>query len=81
MPADDIKNNLNEISTISFNLNSPGFVSIKIYDSKGKTIDEIAKSSFGAGEHEVKWNGSKFPKGSYYCSVVTSEYSTTKRLH
>jgi uncharacterized phage infection (PIP) family protein YhgE len=80
MPADDLKNN-SEILIINFTLNSPGFVSIKIYDSKGQTIDAIAKSSFGAGEHEVKWNGSKFPKGSYYCSVVTSEYSTTKKLH
>jgi len=81
MPADDYRISSSVLSTISFKLNSPGFVSIKIYDGKGKTIDVIAKSSFGAGEHEVKWNGSKFPKGSYYCSVVTSEYSTTKKLH
>lgn len=81
MPADDHRISSSVLSTISFKLNSPGFVSIKIYDSKGKTIDSIAKSSFGAGEHEVKWNGSKFPKGNYYCSVVTSEYSTTKKLH
>lgn len=80
MPADDYRIS-RPLSTINFKLNSPGFVSIKIYDSKGKTIDEIAKSSFGAGEHEIKWNGSKFPKRSYYCSVVTSEYSTTMKLH
>lgn len=81
MPADDHRVSSSSLSTISFNLNSPGFVSIKIYDSEGKTIDEIAKSSFGAGEHRVKWNSSKFPKGSFFCSIVTSEYSTTKRMH
>jgi len=81
MPADDHRVSNSSLSTISFKLNSPGFVSIKIYDSEGKTIDEIAKSSFGAGEHEVKWNRSKFPDVSYFCSIVTSEYSTTKRLN
>lgn len=80
MPADDYENSLNRTGVISFTLLNPGFVSIKIYDNTGKSIDEIAKSSFGAGDHEVKWNRSKFSNGSFYYSIITSEFSKTEKI-
>ena len=79
MPADDYDNEQNSTS-IRFTLLNPGFVSIKIYDNTGKSIDEIAKSSFGAGDHEVKWNRSKFSNGSFYYSIITSEFSKTEKI-
>lgn len=70
----------NNSVSIMFNLEKAGFVNIKIYDETGKVIDELARSSFGSGSHELTWNASKFPKGNYYCSVITEEYSQTKKL-
>ncbi len=79
-PASDYYNTQSGLNVITFKLSKPGFVNIKIYDSKGNTVDELARSSFGTGEHEVKWNSSKFSAGSYYCSVITGEYSVTKKI-
>jgi len=79
-PAGDFYNSQVNLSVISFTLTKPGFVSIKIYDEKGNTIDELARSSFGKGINEVKWNSAKFQTGSYYYSVITGEYSITKKI-
>lgn len=79
-PAGDFYNSQKSLSVISIVLTKPGFVNIKIYDEKGNTVDELARSSFGKGEHKVNWNSSKFPAGTYYYSVITSEYSITKKI-
>lgn len=79
-PAGDFYYSQLSLSVISFSLTKPGFVNIKIYDEKGNTIDELARSSFGEGDHEVKWNRTKFSAGSYYCSIITGEYSITRKI-
>ncbi len=79
-PAGDYYNSFADINIISFSLNRPGFVNIKIYDDKGNTVDEISRSSFGKGTHELRWNHSKFTKGNYYCSIITGEFSITKKI-
>lgn len=78
--AGDYNNSQSSLSVISFTLTKPGFVNIKIHDEKGNTIDELARSSFGKGAHEVKWNSIKMHKGSYYYSIITEEYSITKKI-
>ncbi|HMQ78206.1 MAG TPA: T9SS type A sorting domain-containing protein [Ignavibacteria bacterium] len=78
--AGDYYNSQSNLSVISFTLTKPGFVNIKIYDQKGNTIDELARSSFGKGAHEVKWNSSKMQEGSYYYSIITEEFSVTKKI-
>lgn len=79
-PSGDFYNSITALNLITFSLNKPGFVNIKIYDEKGNTVDEIKRSSFGAGDHEIKWNNSKFTKGSYYCSIISGEFSITKKI-
>lgn len=78
--AGDFYNSLNTNNVIEFKLTKPGFVNIKIYDVKGNTIDELARSSFSKGDHKVTWNSSKFSEGTFYYSVITGEYSITKKL-
>lgn len=79
-PSMDFYNTRSSLTIITFTLTKPGFVNIKIYDEKGNTIDELARSSFSEGDHEVKWNNSKFSSGSFYYSIITGEYSITKKL-
>lgn len=76
--AGDYYNSQSSLNVISFTLTRPGFVNIKIYDEKGNTIDELARSSFSEGDHVVKWNSSKFSAGTFYYSIITGEYSITK---
>jgi hypothetical protein len=79
-PAGDYYNSLSGLNVIRFTLSKAGFVNIKIYDNHGNTIDELARSTFGEGEHEVKWNSSKFKNGSFYYSIITNEYSKTNKI-
>lgn len=79
-PSTDYSISNHGICSITFSLVKPGFVNIKIYDEKGNVVDELARSTFGAGTHEVKWNSSKFSAGSYYYSLITGEYSKTKKI-
>mgnify|MGYP003428822210 FL=1 len=82
MPADDYINSAGGLAgIISFTLQYPGFVSIKIYDKSGNTIDELARSSFGSGSHHVKWNPEKLKAEGYFYSIVTSEFSETKKIN
>lgn len=78
-PAGDFYNSKEDLNLITFSLSKPGFVNIKIYDEKGNTVDEISRSSFGKGTHGLRWNHSKFTKGIYYCSIITAEFSITKK--
>lgn len=79
-PAADFYVSNTFMKAVTFKLTKPGFVSIKIYDDKGNTIDELARSSFSEGEHVIKWNSEKLPAGNYYYSVITGEYSITRKL-
>jgi hypothetical protein len=83
MPADDYINSAGGLAgiIIGFTLQYPGFVSIKIYDKSGNTIDELARSSFGSGSHRVKWNPEKIKAEGYFYSIVTSEFSETKKIN
>ena len=74
------ESNKDQVTIINFSLSKPGYVNIKIYNEFGKTVDELAKSTFGEGEHRVKWNSGIFPQGTYYYSVVTSEFSEIKKI-
>lgn len=79
-PAYDHENTLAGICVITFKLNDPGFVNIKIYDEFGNTLDEIARSSFSAGLHTVKWNRTKFSSRVIYYSIITKEFSETRKI-
>ena len=79
-PSFDFQYSGSNVNVINFTLTRPGFVNIRIYDSNGKTIDELAKSSFAAGDHFITWNRSKVSQGTFYYSLITEEYSTTKKL-
>ena len=79
-PAMDFLNSNQGLKVITFTLTKPGFVNIKIYDEKGNTVDELARSSFSKGDHIIKWNSYEFSQGNYYYSVITGEYSITKKI-
>lgn len=80
-PSFDYFNSALGKTNITFELKKPGYVNIRIYDAAGNTVDELMKSTFGAGRHEITWNSSMFPSGKYYYSIITSEFSITKKLN
>jgi len=63
-------------TTILIGLGSAATVSVNIYDLSGQLLDEpVQAQSYGAGEHEISWDGRRYDGayvayGVYLCEVV-----------
>jgi len=50
-------NPFNPTTTISFTLAEAGPASLKIYNSKGQLVRQLANTEFNAGQHNLIWDG------------------------
>jgi flagellar hook assembly protein FlgD len=73
-------NPFNPVTTIKFNLQKNTKVTLKIYNSLGQEVLELASKSYSAGTHEVKWNAEGFASGIYFMQLVTNEFSQSKKM-
>ena len=48
-------NPVSSVSTVIFNLGSPGAVDILVYDMSGHVVDNLISDNFAAGQHSVNW--------------------------
>ncbi|MCK4672332.1 MAG: T9SS type A sorting domain-containing protein, partial [Candidatus Aegiribacteria sp.] len=70
---------------IPFNLASPGFAEISVYDLSGRQIKTIARQEFLAGEHTVIWQGmdannNPAASGVYFVRLWTEVGSATRQV-
>ena len=79
-------NPFNPKTTIAFELPRRMDVSLDIFDVSGRlTRSLIDGISYGAGRHEVIWNGrddsgQRVSSGTYFFRLKAGEYSETKRM-
>ena len=59
-------NPCNPSTTISFNLPSNLFVSLKVYDALGREISTIVSEDLSAGNYSRQWNAVGLPSGVYF---------------
>lgn len=70
-----------DATTITFDLHSPGYVSLDIYDGMGRIIEMLISSDLNAGMHNAVFNGSDLASGVYfYCIRSGGENATGKLL-
>jgi len=72
-------------TTISFTLNQPGRVSLKIYDSEGGHITTLLDGQQAAGEHSLIWHGADqqgnaMPAGTYFYRLETTRFQEAKSM-
>jgi hypothetical protein len=60
------------ITTLSYTLNNPYFIIIRIFNSKGKQVDEIRQDQ-PKGEQQVQWNAEGLPAGMYYFRIQAGD--------
>jgi hypothetical protein len=65
---------------IHYSLNSPGPVSVIVYDIAGKEIMRLSEGNKSKGAHTVKIDVSQLPAGIYYYTVNAGEYKAAKRM-
>lgn len=68
-------------TTISFSIPKGQFVSLKIFNSNGVEIQELAGKYFASGEHNVVFYPSKIlAPGTYYYSLTAGEFKSTRGM-
>jgi len=73
-------NPFNPTTVIDFSIPEEGDVRIAIYNSVGEEVDVLVNSTKNAGNYITGWEASDFASGIYYYSLVTNNYSETKKM-
>ncbi len=77
---DNFPNPFNPTTTISFELPSRSFVSLKIFDMLGRDVSTIVSGELPAGSYTRQWNGSGFASGVYFYRLQAGSVVQTKKL-
>ena len=86
LPADiklfqNYPNPFNPKTIINYELRSPGFVTLKVYNIKGEEIAVPVNEKQNAGKYEIGFDGSDLPSGIYFYSLYAgTEIIDTKRM-
>lgn len=73
-------NPFNPSTVINFQIGSPGFVSIKVFDILGHEIATLVKSELNPGAHSVTWDATGSPGGVYFYQLKTKNVKVTKKM-
>lgn len=55
-------------------------VLLKVYDILGKEVETLVNQKLNPGNYEVTFDGSSFPSGIYFYSLVTGDFKNTKKM-
>lgn len=73
-------NPFNPVTKIKFDIPKHSNAKIIIYDLLGKLITTLVNEQLQPGSYSVDWDGSGFASGVYFYSLVTDQYTETKRM-
>ncbi len=73
-------NPFNPTTTISFNLPSSDFTTLKIYNILGKEVAQLMNERKDAGEYTVHFDGHNVPSGIYFYQLRSGNYVETKKM-
>ncbi len=73
-------NPFNPTTTISFNLPSRTYVTLKVYDVLGREVASLVDGYQSIGSHQVTFDGSRLPSGTYFYRLQAGSKVETKKL-
>jgi hypothetical protein len=73
-------NPFNPSTTIKFNLAKAGFATLKLYDVLGKEVASMLSNELEAGPHEVTFDASNLPSGTYFYTLTSDSYTETRKM-
>jgi hypothetical protein len=56
------------------------FTKLVIYDLTGRLVTTLVNEQLQPGSYSVDWDGTRYASGVYFYSLVTSEFTETKRM-
>jgi hypothetical protein len=57
-----------------------GYVSLKIYDVRGREVSELVSEQLSPGLYEVEFNGSNYTSGVYFYKLISGKFIETKKM-
>jgi uncharacterized protein YdeI (BOF family) len=73
-------NPFNPETNIHYQLNKKSDVKIRIYDILGREVDILTPGQQSAGMYAIKWDGSKFASGVYFCLFEAGNYRQIRKM-
>ncbi|KXK54839.1 MAG: Peptidase S8 and S53, subtilisin, kexin, sedolisin, partial [Chlorobi bacterium OLB5] len=53
---------------------------VSVYDAAGKKIESLVSGFYNAGVYEVSWDAANYSSGVYFYTIVSNEFTETKRM-
>jgi pimeloyl-ACP methyl ester carboxylesterase len=73
-------NPFNPVTTIRFGLAMTVNVNLTMYDILGRRVAVLVNERMGAGNHQVKFDGTHLASGVYFYRIQAGDFVATKRL-
>ncbi len=73
-------NPFNPSTTISYQVPSTAYTSLKIFDTLGREIATLVNGIKAAGFYTVNYNASNLTSGIYFCQLKCGSFSQTKKM-
>jgi 1,4-alpha-glucan branching enzyme len=78
-------NPFNSGTTIIYKIESPSFVTLKVYDILGREVKTLVKQEQTNGEYEIRWDGNdnfgnKLSSGVYIYRIDMGNFSNVKKM-
>ena len=73
-------NPFNPITTITYSIKEPSYVTLNIYSVTGQKVATLADNYVSAGTHAVKFDGSNLASGMYFYRFTSSGFEKKGRM-
>lgn len=73
-------NPFNPLTIIIFDIAKKDFINITVYDMLGREIQKLVNEELKPGKYSVEFNAPHLASGIYFCKLISSGYSDTKKM-
>lgn len=77
---DNYPNPFNGATTIEFYVPSESYLTLDVYNIKGKKVESLLSGKFNAGSHTVRWDSGEYASGIYFYKLRAGDYQKTKSM-
>ena len=78
--SNNYPNPFNPSTTISFDLPSQSFVSLRVFDAIGREVATLVSEVLPEGQHFRQWNATNMPSGVYFYRLQAGSFIDTKKF-
>ena len=73
-------NPFNPMTRLKFQMPKSGFTKLVVFDVTGKEKSILVNENLKPGIYEIDWNAENIPSGVYFYSLITNEFTQTKKM-